>query len=91
MAKYAVNKFFGHFWQCWELEASSEDDAWARAERDGDLSYQQVYENELDKESKGYVVNISDNRQQRLVKKEDYDRWMDEAIMKGMIVPDYLR
>ena len=58
IARYSVNKYFGHFWQCFNIEAESEEDAWLRAERDGKLQYQSVYREPKDTESSvsNYIV-----------------------------------
>lgn len=90
IAKYSVNKFFGHFWQCFNIEAVSEADAWNRAERDGSLQYQSVYREPIDLESKGYVVNLDEKiKEDPPISTEQYYEWMREAIDKGMIVrPD---
>ena len=90
MARYSVNKYFGHFWQCWNLEADSEEDAWDRAERDGRLQYQSVYREPKDIESKGYVVNLDEKaKTDPPIPMDQYYEWMREAIGKGMVVrPD---
>lgn len=90
IARYSVNKYFGHFWQCWNVEAESEEDAWVRAERDGKLQYQSVYREPKDLESKGYVVNLDEKaKEDPPISTEQYYEWMREAIDKGMIVrPD---
>lgn len=90
IARYSVNKYFGHFWQCWNVEAESEEDAWIRAERDGKLQYQSVYRELKDLESKGYVVNLDEKaKEDTPISTEQYYEWMREAIDKGMIVrPD---
>ena len=90
IARYSVNKYFGHFWQCWNIEAESEEDAWTRAERDGKLLYQSVYREPKDLESKGYVVNLDEKaKEDPPIPTEQYYEWMREAIDKGMIVrPD---
>ena len=89
MSKYSVNKYFGHFWQCWEVIAESEEDAWQRAEKDGDLLYQQVYEKVMDSESKGYVMDMGNKEvREKKISTEQYYEWLEDAISKGMIVPD---
>lgn len=86
MARYSVTKYFGHFRQCWELEAESEEDAWTRAEKDGYRIFQQVYGEPVDLESKGYVVNLDEKREaNHPISTEQYYEWMREAIEKGMI------
>lgn len=90
IADYLVHKFFGHFWQCWNVEANSEKEAWNNAERDGNLQYQSVYKEPKDLESKGYVVNLTKKKKEdSAISTEQYNGWMREAIGKGMIVrPD---
>lgn len=90
IARYSVTKYFGHFRQCWDVEAKSDEDAWNRAERDGSLQYQSVYREPTDLESKGYVVNLDEKRKEdHPISTEQYYEWMREAIDKGMIVrPD---
>ena len=87
MAIYSVTKYFGHFRQCWDVEAKSDEDAWNRAERDGSLQYQSVYREPTDLKSKGYVVNLDEKRKEDPpISTEQYYEWMREAIDKGMIV-----
>lgn len=87
MAKYLVHKYFGHFWQCWKVEADSEKAAWKNAERDGELQYQSVYKEPKDLESKGHVVNLTEKKEEHtVISTETYYAWMKEAIEKGMIV-----
>ena len=90
IARYSVTKYFGHFRQCWNVEANSDEDAWNRAERDGSLQYQSVYREPTDLESKGYIVNLDEKRKEDPpISTEQYYEWMREAIDKGMIVrPD---
>lgn len=90
IARYSVNKWFGHFWQSFEIEAESEDDAWTRAEKDGKLQHQMVYKEPMDLKSKGYVVNLDEKeKEDPPISTEQYYEWMREAIGKGMIVrPD---
>ena len=90
IARYSVTKHFGHFHQCWVLNADSDEDAWIRAERDGSLQYQSVYREPTDLESKGYVVNLDEKaKEDPPIATEQYYEWMREAIDKGMIVrPD---
>ena len=90
IARYSVTKYFGHFRQCWDVEAKSDEDAWNRAEIDGSLQYQSVYREPTDLESKGYVVNLDEKRKEDPpISTEQYYEWMIEAIDKGMIVrPD---
>lgn len=90
MARYSVTKYFGHFRQCWSVNADSEEDAWARAEKDGSLQYQSVYREPIDLESKGYVVNLDEKvKKEPTISTEQYYEWMTEAIEKGMVVrPD---
>lgn len=87
MHNYSVNKYFGHFWQSWRVLAESEDDAWDRAEKDGHLEYQSVYNQPRDTESKGYVVDLDKKiEQEPPIDTDTYKRWLGEAIKKGMIV-----
>ena len=87
IATYSVTKYFGHFRQCWDVEANSDEDDWNRAERDGSLQYQSVYREPTDLESKGYVVNLDEKRKENPpIQTEQYYEWMREAIDKGMIV-----
>lgn len=73
IARYSVTKYFGHFRQCWDVEANSDEDAWNRAERDGSLQYQSVYREPTDLESKGYVVNLDEKRKEDpLIPTEQY-------------------
>lgn len=90
MQRYAVNKYFGHFWQRWVVMALSEDDAWNRAERDGTLQYQSVYRELKDVESGGYVVNLDEKKESaQPISEEQYYEWLKDAIEKGMVVrPD---
>lgn len=84
---YSVNKYFGHFWQCFDIQAESEEDAWNRAERDGSLQYQQVYREPKDIESKGYVVDLDKKKESNPpISTKQYYEWMREAIEKGMKV-----
>ena len=90
IARYSVTKYFGHFRQCWDVEAKSDEDAWNRAERDGSLQYQSVYREPTDLESKGYVVNLDEKiKEDPPISTEQYYEWMREAIDKGMIVRPY--
>lgn len=82
-----IYKDFGHFWQCFNIEAESEEDAWLRSERDGKLQYQSVYRKPKDIESKGYVVNLDKKvKEDPSISEEQYYEWMREAINKGMCV-----
>ena len=84
---YSVNKYFGHFWQCFYVQAESEEDAWNRAEKDGRLQYQQVYREPKDTDSKGYVVDLDKKKEEDPpISTEQYYEWMREAIDKGMVV-----
>lgn len=86
IARYSVIKYFGHFRQHWEIEAESEKDAWNRAEKDGHRTFQGVYREPIDIESKGYIVNLDEKRKEDSpISTEQYNRWMREAIEKGMI------
>ena len=87
MKKYSVNKYFGHFWQNYTIEAESKEDAWNRAEKDGNLFFQNVYREPMDLESKGYVVDLEENKKKSLpITDEEYWTWMKEAVEKGMKV-----
>jgi len=87
MTNYSVNKYFGHFWQCWHLTAESDEDAWNRAEKDGKLKYQQAYKELKDKESKGYVVNLDKQKEDNPpISSEQYYEWMREAEKIGMVI-----
>lgn len=90
MARYSVIKYYGHFRQCWDIEADTDKDAWVRAERDGRLQYQSVYKEPIDLKSNGYVVNLDEEtKENQPISTEQYYEWMREAIGKGMIVsPD---
>lgn len=90
IARYSVTKYFGHFRQCWNVEADSDEDAWDKAERDGSLQYQSVYKEATDLESNGYIVNLDEKtKEDPPISTEQYYEWMREAIEKGMIVsPD---
>ncbi|MGI6069087.1 MAG: hypothetical protein ACOYBE_01535 [Blautia sp.] len=69
------------------MVSDSKEDAWKNAEVRGRLQYQSVYHESRDKESKGYVVNLDERRQEEPpVSEEEYYGWMKEAIEKGMIV-----
>ena len=65
MAKFAVNKNFGRFRQCWTVEADNEEDAWILAERNGHLDYQLIYDEPVDRESKGWVVNLDEKQKEK--------------------------
>lgn len=87
MHNYSVNKFFGHFWQCWHIIAESEEDAWNRAEQDGKLRYQSVYREERDVDSNGYVKNLDEEKiNDSPITEKQYYEWMKESIKKGMNV-----
>ncbi len=84
---YSVNKYYGHFWQCYRIKADSKEDAWDRAEKDGFLEYQQVYREEKDLDSPGYVVDLDEKvKEESPISEEQYYEWMREAIEKGMCV-----
>lgn len=85
MAKYSVSKYFGHFLQIWNIEAESEEDAWLRAEKDGERILFQCYADPMDLESKGHVVNLDEKKERQLISTEQYNEWLREAITKGMI------
>lgn len=90
MARYSVNKYFGHFWQCWNIVAENDRDAWDRAEKDGKLQYQSVYWEPRDLESKGYVVNLDkEAKENPRISREQYSEWLKEAIGKGMVANPY--
>ena len=85
--KYCVHKYFGHFWQCWDIEAESKEDAWKRAEKNGKLDYQAVYRELKDTESKGYVVILEEkSKVEKPITEAQYNNWLREAISLGMIV-----
>lgn len=87
MARYSVHKYFGHFWQCWAVEADSEEDAWLRAEIDGTREYQSFCREPYNTELKGYVVNLDEKeKEDPPISMEQYYEWMREAINKGMYV-----
>lgn len=87
MKKYSVNKFYGHFWQCFIVEANSEEDAWNRAEKDGKLHFQNVYRAVKDLDSKGYVIDLAEEKyKNRPISQDEYWEWMKEAVEKGMRV-----
>lgn len=90
MKKFSVTKFFGHFRQTYHVTAESREDAWERAEVDGKLVLQSCYREPVDKESKGYVMDLEKQKQENpAVPDEVYYTWMREAICKGMKVsPD---
>lgn len=90
MAKYSVTKNYGHFRQIYHVEAVSDDDAWMRAERDGERVYQFVYNEPTDIESEGYVINLDEKAEEEPpITLEQYYEWMREAIEKGMKVKPY--
>lgn len=90
MTHYSVNKYFGHFWQCWDVYAENDQDAWDRAEKDGRLKYQSAYWEPRDLESKGYVVNHDKKEiENPRISLEQYSEWLKEAIGKGMVVGPY--
>lgn len=85
MKEYSVNKYYGHFWQNYTIMAESKEDAWERAEIDGKLFFQNVYRELKDLESKGFVVDVEENRKNdKPISNEEYWKWMQEAIDKGM-------
>ena len=87
MKEYSVNKYFGHFWQNYIIEAESKEDAWNRAEKDGKLFFQNVYREQMDLESKGNVVDLEENKKKNIpITEEEYWEWMKEAVEKGMQV-----
>lgn len=87
MAKFAVNKNFGRFRQCWTVEADNEEDAWILAERNGHLDYQLIYNEPVDKESKGWVVNLDEKQKEKPpISEKEYWQCMKEAVEKGMKV-----
>lgn len=86
MAKYSVVKYFGHFQQHWDIEADSAEDAWIRAEKDGERTLFQCYDDPIDLESRGYVVDLDKKEKERPpISEEQYCEWLREAIGKGMI------
>ena len=90
MKDYIVNKFFGHFWQSWEVQAESEQEAWETAEKNGRLSFQNVYRDEMDTDSKGYVVDLDKQREEnKPIPDKQFREWLKQAVEKGMIVDDY--
>ena len=80
MKKYSVNKYFGHFWQNYTIEAESKEDAWNRAEKDGNLFFQNVYREPMDLESKGYVVDLEENKK-NIPDGSYYDKYYDKEIL----------
>lgn len=87
MREYSVNKYYGHFWQNYTIMAESEEDAWERAEKDGKLFFQNVYREPKDLDSKGFVVDVEENRKKDPpITEEEYWAWMKEAVEKGMQV-----
>ena len=90
MARYSVNKYFGHFWQCWNVDAETKEEAWSIAEEKGHLQYMSVYRELKDLETNGYVVNLDEKEDEDPpISKEQYYKWMKEAIAKGMVVSQY--
>ena len=90
MVKYAVHKYFGNFGQCWIVEAENEEEAWNMAEEKGHLQYMSVYKELRDLESKGYVVNLDEkDKECQPILRDQYYKWMREAIEKGMVVSQY--
>lgn len=84
---YSVVKNYGHFTQIYDIEAESKEDAWNRADKDGKLRYQIVYEELTDTETKGHVTNLDEvNKRHKPISEEQYYIWMREAIEKGMHV-----
>lgn len=86
MRKFCVKKNFGHFQQRWDVLAESKEDAWERAEKDGELIYQNMYRVETDSESKGFVVDLEDENDKKKPFVEDHISYLKDAIEKGMIV-----
>lgn len=87
MEHYLVNKYFGHFWQCWDVYAENEADAWNNAEKTGRLQYQNVYSEPFDEHNKGYVKDINAvEKEHSSINTETYDQWMREAEQMGMVI-----
>lgn len=87
MTHYSVSKYFGHFWQCWDVYAENETDAWDNAERTGKLKYQNVYEEPFDIHNKGYVKNMdAEEKEHPPIDIGTYNQWMREAEQMGMVI-----
>lgn len=82
MKKFSVVKFYGHFRQHWSVYANTKEEAWETATQNGVLTFEAFYGDPF--ESQGYVVD-SDKNEQNTVTKEEYDKWLAEAIALGMI------
>ena len=86
MARYSVDKYFGHFWQSWDVNANSKEEAWEIAERKGTRVFMSVYAHPIDLNSKGYVKNMDEYEEANpRMTEEQYYAYMREAIEKGMI------
>lgn len=87
MTHYSVNKYFGHFWQCWDVYAENEIDAWNDAERIGRLQYQNIYGEPFDIHNKGYVKDMdATEKEHPPIDTETYNKWMREAEKMGMVI-----
>lgn len=87
MTHYSVNKYFGHFWQCWDVYAENETDAWINAEKTGHLQYQNVYSESFDEHNKGYVKDMDKAKiEHPPIDTETYNQWMREAEQMGMVI-----
>ena len=83
--KYVVNKFYKRFRQCWIVDATSEDEAWKRAERDGLLLFQNVYSKSQDLDSQGDIICLEDDFKLQQPITDEYWLWLQEAMECGMI------
>ena len=87
MTHYSVNKYFRHFWQCWDVYAENETDAWNNAEKTGRLQYQNVYSEPFDEHNEGYVKDMDKAKiEHPPIDIETYNQWMREAEQMGMVI-----
>lgn len=89
MARYSVIKNFGHFKQIWNIEASSDEEAWINAEK-GLFERQIMYGELTDIDSPGYVVNLDEkSKKEKPIPIEVQRKWLREAADKGMYLTPY--
>lgn len=92
MAKYSVTKYFGHFSQCWHVQANSEKEAWDMAEKNGSLFIQNVYRKPFPEEYEGFVQNLDEKQKSDPpLSKEQYYQWMKESVDMGMVITKFER
>lgn len=92
MPKYSVTKYFGHFSQCWHVQANSEKEAWDIAEKNGSLFIQNVYRKPFPEGNEGFVLNLDEKlKSDQPLSNEQYYQWMKESVDMGMVITDFER